>query len=68
MTEQLNVLVRNTPGGSASRGGLGAVIAYGLILIATNNGVPLPPEVAAAVGGAIAGGLSTLLRLLPWGR
>jgi hypothetical protein len=63
-----NIVVRDTPAGSATRGGLAAAIAYGITLIAANNGVPLPPEVAAAIGGAIAGGLSALIRILPWAR
>ncbi len=65
---QPNIIVRDTPGGSATRGGLAAAIAYGLTLIAANNGIPLPPEVAAGIGGVIAGGFSALIRLLPWAR
>ena len=59
-----NIVVRDTAGGSATRGGLGAVLAWGIGLIAANNGWEIDAATAAGLGAAIAGGLSTLLRLV----
>lgn len=64
ITPQPNILSRDTPGGSATRGGLAGILAYGITLIAANNGVPLSPELAAAAGGLLAGGLSALIRFV----
>lgn len=64
MNQQPNILVRNTPGGSATRGGLAGVIAWGLALIAANNDITVDPETLAAAGAVLAGGVSALIRLV----
>ncbi len=59
-----HIVVRNTPGGSISRSGAAGVLAYILALVASNNGVDVPPEVLASAGAVLAGGVSALIRIL----
>jgi translation initiation factor 6 (eIF-6) len=59
-----NIVVRDTPGGSVTRGGLAGVLAWGLALVAANNGVAVDPETLAAAGAVLAGGVSALIRFV----
>lgn len=62
--KQPNLVVRDTAGGSLTRGGLGGILAWGIAAIAANNGWDIDAETAAGIGGVLAGGLSALLRLV----
>lgn len=63
---QPNLILRDTPAGSVARGGLASVIAWGLALVAQNNGIPVDGETLAAAGALVAGAISALIRLLPF--
>jgi hypothetical protein len=61
---QPNLVVRNTPGGSLSRGGLSAVAIWIVTAIASNNGVTLDPETLAGAAALLSGGISAVIRFI----